>query len=345
MTQPLNKNHQAARRAPDAERRRLLGSLALPLAATALGWQPAFAQGAYPNKAVKVVIPGGAGSGPDTLTRTLTSKLQDLWGQPVVPENIVGAGGNIGHERVAKAAPDGYTLLLGMIGPMSINPTLQEGKLGFDPVKDLVPITMVSRYPNMLVVNPAVPAKNMQELLAYARANPGKLRYGTPGGGTTPQLSAVMFSTMANIKMLEVPYKSSAQMTTDVIAGHIDLMFLNPAAVLPHVKSGALRALAITSPARQPYAPDVPTMIESGVAGYEVTSWYGMFAPAGTPPAIVAKLNADLLKVMALPDVHEQFIARGDEPFGGTPEQAGTYLKSEIAKWGKVIRQANIKPD
>lgn len=332
-------NH--APKSPTLPRRTLLAALALPLAGV-----PVWAQGApYPNKPVKVIIPGGAGSGPDTLTRVLTSKLADLWGQPVVPENVVGAGGNIGHERGAKAPADGYTLLLGMIGPMSINPTLQEGKLGFDPVKDLMPITMVSRYPNMLVVHPSVPARNLQELLAYARANPGKLRYGTPGAGTTPQLSAVMFSTMANVRMLEVPYKSSAQMTTDVIAGHIDLMFLNPAAVLPHVKTGALRAIAITSPTRQPYAPDVPTVTESGVPGFEVSSWYGLFAPAGTPPSVVAKINADLLRIMAQPDVREQFISRGDEPFAGTPEQAGTYLRGEISKWNKVIKSANIKAE
>lgn len=320
--------------------------LVLSLVTTALGLGPANAQSpAYPNKAVKVIIPGGAGSGPDTLTRVLTNKLADLWGQAVVPENVVGAGGNIGHERGAKSPADGYTLLLGMIGPMAINPSLQEGKLGFDPAKDLMPISMVSRYPNILVVHPSIPARNIQELLAYARSNPGKLRYGTPGAGTTPQLSAVMFSNMANVKMLEVPYKSSAQMTTDVIAGHIDLMFLNPAAVLPHVKAGALRAIAITSPTRQPYAPDLPTVTESGVPGFEVSSWYGLFAPAGTPASVIAKVNADLHKIMAQPEVREQFISRGDEPFAGTPEQAGNYLKSEIAKWNKVIKSASIKTE
>ncbi len=320
--------------------------LVLSIVTTALGLGQANAQSpAYPNKAVKVIIPGGAGSGPDTLTRVLTNKLADLWGQAVVTENVVGAGGNIGHERGAKSPADGYTLLLGMIGPMAINPSLQEGKLGFDPAKDLMPISMVSRYPNILAVHPSIPARNIQELLAYARSNPGKLRYGTPGSGTTPQLSAVMFSLMANVKMLEVPYKSSAQMTTDVIAGHIDLMFLNPAAVLPHVKAGALRAIAITSPTRQPYVPDLPTVTESGVPGFEVSSWYGLFAPAGTPASVIAKVNADLHKIMAQPEVREQFISRGDEPFAGTPEQAANYLKSEIAKWNKVIKSASIKAE
>ena len=321
----------------------LAASLALPLA-TALA--PLHAQtGAWPNKAVRVIIPGSAGSGPDTLARILTAKLAEVWGQPVVADNVVGAGGNIGHERGAKSQPDGYTLLLGMVGPMSINPSLQEGKLGFDPVKDLVPVTMVSRYPNILVVHPSVPVRTLADFIAYGKANPGKLRYGTPGSGTTPQLSAVMFSSMTGVQMLEVPYKSSAQMTTDLIAGHIDLMFLNPAAVLPHVKSGALRAIAITSPARQPYAADLPTLAEAGVPGYEVSSWYGLFAPAGTPSSVVARINADMLRVMALPEVREQFISRGDEPFAGTPEQAGTYLRSEISKWNRVIKQANIKAE
>ena len=327
--------------------RGLLASVALSLVAVC--WPPApvgaqaSADAAYPTKTVRVIIPGGAGSGPDTLARSLTAKLAELWGQPVVAENVVGAGGNIGHERAAKSAGDGYTLLLGMIGPMAINPSLQAGKLGFDPVKDLTPITMVSRYPNILAVHPSVPARNLQELLAYAKANPGKLRYGTPGAGTTPHLSAVMLSTMADIRMLEVPYKSSAQMTTDVMAGHIDLIFLNPGAILQHVKSGALRGIAITSPARQPYAPDLPTMIESGLPGYEVSSWFGMFAPAGTSPSIISKLNADLRTVMALPEIRQQYQSRGDEPFSGTPEQAGSYLKAELDKWDRLIRQSNLK--
>jgi tripartite-type tricarboxylate transporter receptor subunit TctC len=318
--------------------------LFLAAAAAWLPWQVA-AQGGYPGKPVKVIIPGGAGTGPDTLTRILTGKLSELWGQPVVAENVVGAGGNIGHERVARSPGDGYTLLLGMIGPMAINPTLQEGKLGFDPVKDLQPVTMVSRYPNLLVVHPSVPARTLQELLAHARANPGKLRYGTPGSGTTPHLSAVMMSQMAGIRMLEVPYKSSAQMTTDVIAGHIDLMFLNPGAVLQHVKSGAVRALAITSTTRQSYAPDIPTMVEAGLPGYEVSSWFGVFAPAGTPPAVISRIHADLIKVMNQPDVQQQFVARGDEPFFGTPEQAAAYLRTEIAKWNRLIKSAGIKAD
>ena len=328
-------------------RRVLLHALTPALAITALSAVQAQSTdvAGYPNKPVKVVIPGGAGSGPDTLARVITAKLADLWGQPVVAENVAGAGGNIGHQRVAKSPGDGYTLLLGMIGPMAINPTLQEGRLGFDPVKDLVPISMVSRYPNILAVHPGVPAKTLPELLAYAKANPGKLRYGTPGTGTTPHLSAVMLSSMAGIEMVEVPYKSSAQMTTDVMAGHIDLIFLNPAAILQHVKSGALRGLAITSPTRQPYAPELPTMTESGVPGYEVSSWYGLFAPAGTDPSVIAKVNADLAKVISHPDVHQQFLFRGDEPFAGTSDAAGAYLRSEIAKWNRVIKEANIKTD
>jgi len=328
-------------------RRALLRHVAaLSMATLALSLvQTATAQNAYPSKPVKLIIPGGAGSGPDTLARVITAKLAEQWGQAVVAENVPGVGGNLGHERAAKSAGDGYTLLLGMIGPMAINPNLHGTQLGFDPVKDLAPVSMIARYPNLLVVHPSVPATTLQELLAYARANPGKLRYGMPGLGTTPHLSGVMLSSMADINMLEVPYKSSTQMTTDLIAGHIDLMFLNPAAVLPHVKSGALRAIAITSKTRQPYAPELPTMIEAGVPDYEVSSWYGVFAPAGTPPAVIAKINADLLKVMAMPDVREQFSLRGDEPFAGSPEEAGQYVRAENAKWEEVIRASNIKRD
>ncbi len=232
-----------------------------------------------------------------------------------------------------------------MIGPMAINPALQGAKLGFNPVRDLQPISMVVRYPNLLVVHPGVPAKSLGDLIAYARANPGKLRYGTPGTGTTPHLSALMMSQMADVRMLEVPYKSSAQMTTDLIAGHIDLMFLNPGAVLQQVKAGTLRALAITSDKRQAYAPEIPTMAEGGVPGYELSAWFGLFAPAGTPAAVVSRINADLIKVMNLPDIQQQLVTRGDDAFFGTPEAASAYLRAEIAKWDRVIKAANIKAD
>ena len=299
---------------------------------------------AFPAKAVRVVVPGGAGSGPDTLVRIIANRLGTLWGQPVVVENVVGAGGNIGHERVARAPADGYTVLVGMIGPMAINPSLQD-RLGFDPLKDFQAVSLVSRYPNILVVHPSVPARNLQELVALAKAQPGRLRYGTPGTGTTPHLSAVMMAQMADVKMLEVPYKSSAQMTTDLIGGHIDLMFLNPAAVLQHVKAGSLRALAVTSTSRVPYAPDLPTMGEAGLPGYEVTSWYGLFLPAGAPVALVSRLNTDLRAVMNQPDMREQFVSRGDEPAAGSPEQATAYVRGEVAKWARLIKDAGIKAD
>ncbi len=323
--------------------------MAWAIALAAVGMPAVHAQGkasgeaaAYPSRPVKLVIPAAAGGGPDTLTRILAGKLSELWKQPVVSENVPGAGGNIGHERAARAAPDGYTLLIGLIGPMAINPSLQD-KLGFDPQKDFAPVAMISRYPNILAVHPAVPLRTLQELLAYAKANPDKLRYGEPGTGTTPHLSAVMLGNMTGMRMLRVPYKASTQMLTDTLAGHIDMIFLNPAALLSHIKAGALRAIAITGATRAPYAPDIPTMIEAGLPGYEVTAWFGMFAPAGTPPALIAKVNADLQKVMALPEIRDQFIARGDEPAGGSAEQAGSFLRAEIGKWRDVIRQANLK--
>ncbi|MGE4240784.1 Bug family tripartite tricarboxylate transporter substrate binding protein [Ramlibacter sp.] len=319
-----------------------LAGLAALGPATSAAQQTRTPEGAWPTKPVHLVIPAAAGAGPDVLSRMLASKLSETWGQPVVVENLAGAGGNIGHEKVAKSTPDGYALLIGMIGPMAINPSLYD-KMAFDATRDFTPISMVARYPNMLVVHPSLPLRSVSELIAYAKANPGKLRYGSVGTGTSPHLCGVMLESMAGITMVQIPYKSSAQMTTDAIAGHFDLMFLNPPAILQHVKSGALRALAITSATRQSYAPQVPTMGEAGVPGFELTSWYGLFAPAGTPAAIVSRINGDLARVMARPDVREQFVQRGDEPFGGRPEEASQFVRAEIAKWNRVIKQANIK--
>lgn len=304
--------------------------------------QAASGDSAYPARPVHIVVPGGAGTGPDTLTRILATELAKKWHQPVVVENVAGAGGNIGHARVAEASPDGYTLLVGMIGPMAINPNLH-AEHPFDPLKDLTAISMIARYPNMLLVNPQLPYKTVDDLIAHARQNPKSIRYGSAGVGTTPHLSGVLLSRLANVDMLHVPYKSSAQMTTDAIAGHIDIMFLNPPAVLPHVKAGKLRAIAITSRERAPYAPDIPTLIEEGVPDYELTSWYGLFAPAGTPQEVVQKINRDLVDVIAMPEIKAKFDERGDEPFAGTVKDANTFVASELERWGKIIKEAGIQ--
>ena len=319
-------------------------ALAAALAgALALGAGSAHAQSGYPDKPVKMVVPAPPGSGPDALGRLLGTKLSEMWGQSVVVENVVGAGGAIGHERGARSPADGYTMTMGLIGPMSVTVNFGE-KMSYDPVKDFAPVTLLITLANVLAVHPSVPAKDLRELIAYAKQNPGKLRYGHPGAGTSNHLSAEQFNMLAGIKTMAVPYRASSQMTTDLIGGHIDLMFHNAPVVLPHVKSGALRGLAITSAQRNASAPDLPTLAEAGVPGYEVTSWYAMYLPAGTPQPIVAKLNADLAKVLAMPDVKAWIASQAGMPGGGSPEQLAAFQAAETAKWATLVKAANIKP-
>ena len=303
--------------------------------------RPAAAQW-HPERPVRMVVPAPAGSGPDALGRQLGSKLSEMWGQPVIIDNVVGAGGLIGHERGAKAAPDGYTLLMGLIGPMSVSSSLVE-KMPFDPVKDLAPVTLLITLPNILAVHPSVPATNLRELIAYAKQNPGKLRYGYPGAGTSNHLSAEQFNWMAGIKTSGVPYKASAQMTTDLLGGHIEMMFHNAPVVLPYVRSGALRAIAITSSQRNGAAPDIPTMNEAGVPGYEVTSWYAMYVPAGAAPALIARLNADIASVLALADVHSWIEAQAGVAGGGTPEALAAFQSAETVKWKSLSKAVDLK--
>ncbi len=303
--------------------------------------RPAGASG-YPDKPVRMIIPAPPGSGPDALSRILGNKLGELWGQPVIIENVVGAGGNIGHERGAKAPADGYTMLMGLIGPMSVSSHLIE-KMPFDPVKDLAPVALLITLPNILAVHPSVPAANLRELIAYAKQNPGKLRYGYPGVGTSNHLSAEQFNMLAGVKISGVPYKASAQMTTDLLGGHIEMMFHNAPVVLPHVRSGALRGIAITGGQRNAAAPDIPTLNEAGVPGYEVTAWYAMYVPAATPQAVIARLNADIAKVLALPDVKTWFDSQAGVPGGGTPEALAAFQAAESVKWRNLVKAADIK--
>jgi tripartite-type tricarboxylate transporter receptor subunit TctC len=297
---------------------------------------------AYPSKPVRVIVPAPPGSAPDFLSRLLAPKLGDMWGQPLVIDNVLGAGGNIGTDRVAKAPADGYTLLFNTIGPIGVNISMYSN-LPFDPVKDFAPITLVAKVPNILVVHPSVPVKSVQELIAYAKQNPGKLRYGSPGSGTSNHLSAELLKGMAGIDLLHVPYKSSAQMTTDILGGQVEVVFHNAPVLLPHVKSGALRGLGITSAKRNPSAPELPPIAEAGVPGFEVTAWFGYMAPANTPPAIINKIHADVVKAMALPDVRERMLTQAAEPVGGTPQEYAAFISSEIAKWAKVVKQSGAK--
>ncbi len=300
---------------------------------------------AFPEKTVRIVCPAPPGSAPDILARLVGQKLSESWGHPVVIDNIVGASGNIGTERVARAVPDGHTLLFNTIGPIAVNVSLFGDKLPYDPQKDLTPVSLVTKMPNLLMVHPGVQVRSVPELIAMAKKQPEKLRYGTAGPGTTQHLSGELLNTIAGIKLVAIPYKSSAQMTTDAMGGQIEVLFHNAQVVLPHVKSGALRALAITSAKRSASIPDIPTMMEAGVPGFEITAWFGVMAPGGTPAAIVQKLSSDIQRVVAMPEIRDRILADASEPVGNRPEEYAAFIATEIVKWRGVIKQANMKPD
>ena len=289
----------------------------------------------YPDKSVRVVVPAPPGSAPDFLVRLVGQKLSQDWGQALVIDNVVGASGNIGTERVARAAPDGYTLLFNTIGPIAVNVSLFD-KLPYDPLKDLAPISLVAKMPNILTVTPGLPVKSLAELIALAKKEPEKLRYGTAGPGTTQHLSGELLNTLAGIKLVGVPYKSSAQMTTDA---H------NAPVLLPHVKAGTLRGIAITSATRSAAVPDLPTMGEAGVPGFEITAWFGFMAPGGTPRPLIEKIYADVARIVASPDIQERILSQASKPVGNRPEEYAAFILAEIVKWRAVIKQANIKAE
>lgn len=298
----------------------------------------AAAQG-YPAKPIRFVI----GPAPDVLARLIGQKLTDAWGQQVVVDQRPGAGGIIAGEAVAKAPPDGYTWLLST----GAYPTLVGlyPKLPFDFVRDLAPVSLLASIPFVLVSHPSLPAKSMSELVKLARARPGQINYASSGTGTTAHLAMEMFKNMAKVKLVHVPYKGVAAGLVGVISGESQLMFAIMQAGLPHVKAGKLRALAVSGAKRSQSAPDLPTIAESGVPGYEFKSWNGVHVPAGTPKPIIAKIQAELVKVVAMPDVKERMFGLGMEVEGSTPEQLGTLVKSDIAKWGKVIKEAGVRID
>ncbi len=298
----------------------------------------------YPNRQVKFIVPAAAGSVPDFLARIIGQRLSDNWRQPVVIENVIGAGGNIGTERAAKAPADGYTLLLNTIAPIAVNQSLF-AKLPYDPVKDLAPVTQVANTANILAVHPSFPVKNLQELISLAKTQPGKINYPSGGNGTTQHLSGELLNTMAGIKLVHIPYKSTAQMTTDALGGQVPMIFHNAPVVLPHVRSGALRGIAVTSAKRQPYAPELPTMSEAGLPGFEVSAFFGVMVPSGVPQAIIDKLHREIVAIMAIPEVHERFLAQAAEPVGNRPAEYAAFIQSEIAKWARVVKEAGLKID
>ncbi len=305
---------------------------------------PAFSQGTYPNKPVRLVVPFPAGGTTDILARAAAQKLSETWGQQVIVDNRPGAGGNIGAELVAKAAPDGYTLLMGTVGTHAINSSLY-AKMPYDHVKDFAPVILVAGVPNVLVVNPDLPIKTVAELIAYAKANPGKLNFASSGSGTSIHLSGELFKVMAGVQMTHVPYKGSAPALTDLIGGQVQLMFDNLPSSLPQIKGGKLRAVAVTSTARAAALPDVPTVAESGLPGFEASSWFGILAPAGTSKEIIAKINADVQKWLASPDAKDKLLGQGAIAAGGTPEDFAKHIQAETAKWAKVVKESGAKVD
>ena len=298
----------------------------------------------YPVKPVRFIVPAPPGSTPDFLARIVGQKLTEKWGQSVLVETVLGASGNIATDRVAKSAPDGYTLLFNTIGPIAINQNLF-GKLPYDPVKDLTPITMVAITPNIVCVHPSLPAKNLKQLITLIKLNPGKLHYGSAGSGTTPHLSGELLNTMASVKAVHIPYRSSAQMVIDVIGGQVEFTIHNAPSVLPFIQSGKLRALAITSEKRQPYASELPTMAEAGLPGFVVHAWFGVIAPAGTPPAIMARIHDDVVSVIGMNDVRERFMTQAAEPVGSKPDEYAAYIASEIVKWSKIVKESGATLD
>jgi tripartite-type tricarboxylate transporter receptor subunit TctC len=299
---------------------------------------------AWPTKPVKWVVPFAPGGTTDILARTIGEKLAVALGQPVIVENKPGAGGGLGADFVAKSAPDGYTVLGGTISTNAINATLYK-ELPYDPVKDFVPITLIARVPNMLVVNNDVPAKTVAELIALMKKNPGKYTFASSGNGTSQHLSGELFKGMAGVDMQHIPYKGSPPALQDVMGGSVTMTFDNITTAWPLAKGGKLRALGVTTARRSPAAPEVPTIAEAGVTGYEIGSWQGVFAPAGTPPAIVKRLNAEIVKIINLPEVQEKLLVLGAEPVGNSSEEFTVFVKAEVVKWGDVVKKSGARVD
>jgi tripartite-type tricarboxylate transporter receptor subunit TctC len=314
--------------------RRALLALALALPSAA------FAQG-YPARPIKLVVPYAPGGGADGVARIIAKRVSEQIGQPIVIENKGGAGSIVGTDLVAKADPDGYTLLLGQSGPISINPAVYKS-LPYDPVRDFAPVTMTTGYPYILVVNSESPARTLQEFVALARGKPGTMNYGSTGVGAANHLVAELFDSKAGLKMTHVPYRGTALAVGDLLSGTLTMVFGDPVSVLPHMKSGKLRALAVTSAQRSPVAPEIPTVAESGYPGFEALAWHGILAPARTPPEIVRKLNAEFVKALADPATRELLVNQAMAIIGSTPEAFADFIKSDIATWKAVAADAHI---
>ena len=304
---------------------------------------PLFAQ-AYPAKPIKLVIPFPPGGPLDLAGRAIGQKLQEAWGQPVVVENRPGAGGNIGADAVAKSAPDGYTLVMGALSTHAVNPHLF-AKMPYDALKDFAPITLVAITPNVLVVNPALPANNVQELIALARATPGKLSFASGSNGSAGHLAGELFKTLAGIDIVHVPYKGGAPAMQDLLGGQVQFMFDNLANSMAQMKAGKLKAFAVTTAKRSALAPELPTMAEVGVTGFDISTWYGIMAPAKTPPDIVRKLNAEIVKILGSEDMREKLKVQGAEPAPTSPEEFAAFIRTDWTKYAKIVKDSGAKVD
>jgi tripartite-type tricarboxylate transporter receptor subunit TctC len=302
------------------------------------------AQPAYPVKPIRLVVPFAPGGSTDTIARLIGQKLDEGLGQQVIIDNRPGAGGNLGVDYVAKSAPDGYTLIFGHVGTFGFGPSLY-AKLPYDPIRDFAPVALFAMVPNMLVVHPSLPANNVRELVALARARPGQLNYGSSGNGSASHLATEYFKLLSKTDITAIPYKGTGPLVTDLIAGQTSLTITGVPPLYPHVQSGRLRALAVGSVKRLPLLPSLPTIAEAGVPDYESSTWFGPLAPAKTPREIIVRLNAELMKMLQRPDVRARFAAEGIEALGSTPEEFGTYIKSEIERWSRVIKAAGVRPE
>ncbi len=304
---------------------------------------PALAQGSYPSKPVKVVVAFTAGGTTDILARLVAQQLTEKLKQPFVIDNKPGAGGNLGTELVVRAPADGYTLLVNSVGPIAVNPTLY-GKLPYNPLTDLVPVVQIADVPNVLVVHPSVPAHNMDELVAYAKANPGKLNYGSTGIGTSSHLSSFMLGKRVGFEATHIPYKG-ADALKDLLAGRIQFMFATIPSVMQHITAGKLRPVAVSSLKRSRALPDVPTVVEKGFPNFEAGSWFGFFAPKGTPEAVIQAVNKTVNEMLLIPAIEQQMIAQGADPAGGTPAQFGQFTQREHDKWRVIVRESGARAE
>ena len=317
-----------------------LAQTAAPSAASSVASSVA----SYPSKPIRLVVPFPAGGSLDVVARAIGQKLSEAWGQPVIIDNRPGAGGNIGADLVAKSAPDGYTILEGALSTHAVNVSLYS-KMPYDPIKDFEPITLVAVTPNVLVLNPSVPVNSVQELIAYAKANPGKLSFGSGSNGSAGHLAGELFKTEAGVDMVHVPYKGGAPAMQDLLGGNIQLMFDNLANSMQQVRAGKLKALAVTTAQRSSLVPDLPTLAETGLPGFDIYTWWGFMAPAGTPKEIIVKWNTEVTRILRTPEMKAFFAQQGAEPAPDTPDQFMALIKGEIPKYAKIVKASGAKVD